>query len=314
MVRRDEVQSATLKALADESRLRLARLLAREELSVQELCEVLALPQPKVSRHLAVMRAADLVRDRREGSRVYYRLAELGGELQGVADYLRRLAEQEHPDGERLAACLRKRTRLSRDFAQQRADEWDELGMQLHSSTAALLALARLAPPGLVVADIGTGTGLLLPVLASFASTVYAVDHSDEMLGRARRRCEEHGLKNVRFLCCDAGEVPAQLPQPCDAMLLHFVLHQISQPAAVVRSVSQGLKTGGRLVVVDRTAHEDEEARAKFGSLWLGFAEETVARWLGAAGLQQLSWQVLRPQPGAPGAFPLFIASGTRGG
>ncbi|HML25316.1 MAG TPA: metalloregulator ArsR/SmtB family transcription factor [Methanomethylovorans sp.] len=55
------------KVLSDETRLRILMLLDRRELCVCEICQILGLPQPKVSRHLAKMRDLDLVRDKKEG-------------------------------------------------------------------------------------------------------------------------------------------------------------------------------------------------------------------------------------------------------
>jgi ArsR family transcriptional regulator len=66
--------SRLFKALGDETRLRIVALLAHGELCVCHLQEALELPQPSVSRQLALLRSAGLVEDRREGSWVYYRL------------------------------------------------------------------------------------------------------------------------------------------------------------------------------------------------------------------------------------------------
>jgi ArsR family transcriptional regulator len=62
------------KALGDPTRLRIVALLSHGELCVCHLHEALGLSQPNVSRQLAVLRAAGIVEDRREGSWVYYRL------------------------------------------------------------------------------------------------------------------------------------------------------------------------------------------------------------------------------------------------
>lgn len=62
------------RALADETRLRIVALLSHGELCVCHLEEALRLSQPKVSRHLATLRAAGVVEDRRDGTWVYYRL------------------------------------------------------------------------------------------------------------------------------------------------------------------------------------------------------------------------------------------------
>jgi ArsR family transcriptional regulator len=66
--------SRLFRALADETRLRIVALLSHGELCVCHLEEALKLSQPKVSRHLATLRAAGVVEDRRDGSWVYYRL------------------------------------------------------------------------------------------------------------------------------------------------------------------------------------------------------------------------------------------------
>lgn len=82
---------ALLKACADQTRLRLLNLLAAEgEVAVGHLVAVLRTNQPKVSRHLAYLKRAGLVADRKDGLLVYYRLAA------GLPAY-----------AERLLACLR---------------------------------------------------------------------------------------------------------------------------------------------------------------------------------------------------------------
>jgi ArsR family transcriptional regulator len=67
--------TSLFKALADETRARMTLLLAREgELCVCELTVALEESQPKISRHLAQLRSAGLLADRRAGQWVYYRL------------------------------------------------------------------------------------------------------------------------------------------------------------------------------------------------------------------------------------------------
>jgi len=70
------------KALADETRLRIVLLLARGELCVCDLMAILDLPQSTVSRHLATLRHAGWVEDRRQGVWMYYKLAQDGEPLQ----------------------------------------------------------------------------------------------------------------------------------------------------------------------------------------------------------------------------------------
>ena len=70
----DELQRV-FKTLSDPTRLRILSLLERETLVVQELMEVLGMAQSRVSRHLAILREAGLLDDRRDGTFVSYRFA-----------------------------------------------------------------------------------------------------------------------------------------------------------------------------------------------------------------------------------------------
>jgi ArsR family transcriptional regulator, arsenate/arsenite/antimonite-responsive transcriptional repressor len=67
--------SLLFKALGDETRVRIVALLAQEELCVCHIEAALALSQPNASRHLAILRNAQIVETRREANWVYYRIA-----------------------------------------------------------------------------------------------------------------------------------------------------------------------------------------------------------------------------------------------
>ena len=64
------------KGLADQTRLRILNLLIHGELCVCDIQYVLESSQPNVSRHLTYLKNSDLILDRREGTRMYYRLAQ----------------------------------------------------------------------------------------------------------------------------------------------------------------------------------------------------------------------------------------------
>jgi ArsR family transcriptional regulator len=75
--RRDDVfrkQARILKALANESRLRIVDRLGSGECSVGELTELVGSDRTTISKHLAVLRSHGIVADRREGNVVYYSL------------------------------------------------------------------------------------------------------------------------------------------------------------------------------------------------------------------------------------------------
>lgn len=301
-----------LKAIADHTRMRILRLLYHEELNVYELCRVLDMPQPRISRHLGALRQAGLVTLRKEGTKTYYSLHE--PEEAGILkSYLEELGQSSHPDLERLQESLYQRKAAVESFAEEKAAEWDNVGKLLHNPYASMLALASMAPRGLEVADLGTGTGLLLPFLSALADHVYAVDHSPAMLRRARARSRQASLRNVTFLNRGIEELDRDFP-PCDALLLHFVLHQIASPTALFASLRNFLKPGGRVVIVDRVKHEDEAAKSVLGSLWLGFHKEQLEKWFQEAGFTAPYWQMFKgTDPLSETSSPVFVAGAQAG-
>ena len=65
-------ETSIFKALSDETRLRILKLLLKKELCVCEIEAALDQPQSKVSRHLTVLRSVGLVEDRRDGTWIFY--------------------------------------------------------------------------------------------------------------------------------------------------------------------------------------------------------------------------------------------------
>jgi ArsR family transcriptional regulator len=92
------------RGFADPTRLRIMNLLAGGELCVRDVVEVLGLPQPTVSRHLAYLRRAGLVEATREWNLVRYRLA-----------------DPNHPVHQNLIACVRDCFRGIRSLDRERA-------------------------------------------------------------------------------------------------------------------------------------------------------------------------------------------------
>ncbi len=68
------IQAQLLKALANEARLKILHRLAKGECSVGQLTGVIGLDQSTVSKHLSLLKAHGIVRDRRDGNVVYYEL------------------------------------------------------------------------------------------------------------------------------------------------------------------------------------------------------------------------------------------------
>jgi trans-aconitate 2-methyltransferase len=99
-----------------------------------------------------------------------------------------------------------------------------------------------LAPqPGERILDLGCGTGHLSAALAAAGAAVVGLDHSTEMLEQARS-----AYPHLEFVAGDARDF--RFSQPFDAVFSNAALHWIRPPEAVVRSVRDALKPGGRFV------------------------------------------------------------------
>src|SRR6185295_5789612 len=164
------------RALGDETRLGLLCALLSEELSVGELSVVVQAAQPGVSRHLSALREAGLVIARKQGVTTYYRLQPGEPLLEGAlgAELKRRAVELGLSN--RVERVVARRRAKAEAFFDEQAESWDALRAQLLDQAAGLWALVPLLPRGLRVADIGTGTGGMLPLLSEIADSLVAVD------------------------------------------------------------------------------------------------------------------------------------------
>ncbi len=165
-----EALQRVFKTLSDPTRVRILRLLAAEELAVQELMEVLGMAQSRVSRHLAILREAGLLQDRRDGTYVFYRfsLPAEGAWREAWALVARNLhgdpaALRDTTALERVIASRRER---SRSFFDAIGPEWDALRKVFNDDALRAQAIARLVDPDRSGADVGTGTGVLAIELA----------------------------------------------------------------------------------------------------------------------------------------------------
>lgn len=306
-----------LKAVADTSRLRLLRLLDREELTVGELARCTGLPQSTVSRHVAVLRRAGLVAERSEGVRSWLRLA--AADAPGVAALLTavmelvRAADLEHPeDLSGLDAVRREREADREGFFDALADDWDALRETLLGGRLAPPEIASLlVPGGLRIVDAGAGTGVLLPWLAALVGpdgTVVAVEASAKMARRAAARAA--GLANVEVRRGRIEELPVD-DGWADAVLLSLSLGHTADAAQAIARCVRALRPGGRLVVCDVVAHGDATLVRRLGAGFAGFDPARLEEMLRSAGLGGVRRVEL---PGGAGAQGADNGNGQRGG
>lgn len=313
-----------LRTLADPTRVRILALLEREELAVQELMEVLGMAQSRVSRHLGILREAGLLRDRREGTYVFYRFAP---DTEGAWRDAWVLARRElagDPAAERDAAALVRvldaRATRARSFFDSVGPEWDALRKVFNDDVLRARALGHLVPADWKVADVGTGTGILAIELARLGLDVIAVDHSPRMLEAARENLAREGLGDgagaaglgrVELRAGEAGALPLADAE-VDAALAHMVLHYLPGPIDALREMARVVRPGGAVVIVDFVRHEAEWMRDELGVLWLGFPPDEIGGWLHEVGLEGVRVETIAARSPARELPAAFIASARR--
>ncbi|MDG2334074.1 MAG: metalloregulator ArsR/SmtB family transcription factor [Myxococcota bacterium] len=282
------------KTLSDITRMRILRLLAQEELMVQELMEVLGMAQSRVSRHLAILREAGLVSDRRDGTYVFYRFAAPSDDLWQHGWHLVEKGLASDPTTERDTTLLRRviaaRSAQPRNFFDAVGPDWDALRTVFNDTALRAGAISRLVPPGLKVADIGTGTGILACELARLGVDVIGIDQSARMLEAARSKVHSEEFPpggRVELRRGEAEAIPMENNE-VDAAFAHMVLHYIAAPGDVIREMTRIIRPGGLLVAVDFVDHDLDWMTQELGVVWRGFASETVEGWLRDAGLVEI--------------------------
>ncbi|HEY8378115.1 MAG TPA: class I SAM-dependent methyltransferase [Nannocystis sp.] len=109
------------------------------------------------------------------------------------------------------------------------------------------------ARPGMVIADIGAGSGFFTLMLARAVSPggeVYALDINDALLARIARRARTEGLRNVHTVVTPERAIPLA-PESVDLVFLCDAYHHFEYPRAMMRSIRAALRPGGELVLVE---------------------------------------------------------------
>ena len=278
------------QAVSDPTRLRILALLARMELSVGELAQLLDQSQPRVSRHVRILADAGVVDRRKEGSWVFLAIADSdrSGPLLDLVDAWtdeksRAVFDE---DSARLEAVRADRAEAASRYFAAQAEIWDSIRSLHVAETEVERAIDKaLGRRGLgTLVDIGTGTGRMIELFGPRAAQAIGIDRSSEMLRLARVKLETAGVRSS----LRQGDMYA-LPLAdgsADCVIIHQVLHYAHAPADAIAEAARVLAPGGTLLVVDFAAHDREELRARDAHLRLGFADEAMAGWFASAGLE----------------------------
>ena len=303
----------SFRALSDPTRLRIVSLLERDELSVNELQEITRLGQSRISTHLGLLLDSGLLQSRREGKRTFYRLNpspdEAGRDILKLA--IRGAAELPEQEGDQvnLRRILTRRTEQAQVYFNQVAGRFDRSYGPGRSWQAFGHLLLRVLPP-LVVADLGSGEGLLSELLARRCRKVIAVDNSEKMVAFGAAKAKRNGLKNLEFRVGDLQEPPIP-PGSVDLVILSQALHHAQEPPKAIGSAHHILKPGGQVMILDLLQHRFEQAHELYGDRWLGFAESDLQRWLDETGFKKVEVSIVAREEQPP-HFQTLLAGGQK--
>ncbi|MDQ3511614.1 MAG: metalloregulator ArsR/SmtB family transcription factor [Pseudomonadota bacterium] len=320
--------SSRLKVFADATRVRLLALLEREELTVAELSAITRLAQPRVSTHLARLKEAGLVRDRRAGVSAYYRFEDAALDSAQLSLWRTLREGSDDPllrqDAERVVSVLATRAQ-DQNWADSVAGD-----MERHYSPGRTWeAMARSALPLLEpgdVLDIASGDGVLAELLAPHSHRYACLDVSSKVVAAASERLRR--LKNVEVHAGDMHALPFA-DATFDLVVLMHALTYADLPAQAVTEAARVLRPNGRLLLTSLARHEHSGVVQAFGHVNLGFSEKELQKFATAARLDVVSCETVtrerRPPhfevialiarktlPGARAAAATKVAAGSK--
>jgi len=275
-----------LKALADETRLRLTLVLQHHELSVNELASLFEMGQSRISRHLKILSEAGILQSRRDGLWAFYSVSPQGRAhdfLHGILPFF--LSEKQAQDDlGRAKLLLEERVLSTKRFFNTIADDWDTMNKEV---------LGDLSMPDMVLdvlpascgtfVDLGCGTGEVLQKIRGACKNIIGVDNSPRMLELAQRRFGDHA-DDVSLRIGELGHLPLRDGE-ADFACTNLVLHHLSDPESTLKEMARTLHPDGRALIIDFDRHNDESMRTRYGDLWLGFSLQDLTAWLSSAGL-----------------------------
>lgn len=266
--------------------------------------------QSRISTHLGQLQDAELLQSRREGKRTFYKLNQNADsnarEFIQLAVRGAREMPEDVSDQVNLKRVLARRQEQAQLYFNQIAGRFDRSYGPGRSWQAFGQMLLRIIPP-LVVADLGSGEGLLSELLARRARKVIAVDNSEKIVAFGASKAKKNGLKNLEFRLGDLENPPIE-PHSVDLVVLSQALHHATSPAKAIAATYAMLKPGGLIMILDLLQHNFEDAHGLYGDKWLGFAESDLHGWLESTGYKKVEISIVASEEQPP-YFQTILAS-----
>jgi ubiquinone/menaquinone biosynthesis C-methylase UbiE len=180
-------------------------------------------------------------------------------------------------------------TSASAQLAPRKAEEWVTTleGPQRVATQKIDEVLSRLSlKPGMVVADIGAGSGLFSRPLAKAVAPsgkVYAVDIQQDLLDHINQRNKEENIRNIQTVLgeFDDPKLPAR---DVDLAFINDVLHHIQHRAVYLKALGTYMKPSGRIAIIDMDSNDPNTPHRKQPELLV--KREEILQWMSDAGFK----------------------------
>jgi FkbM family methyltransferase len=174
------------------------------------------------------------------------------------------------------------------DFIKKFEGESREIAAQ----SKAIVAACKIKP-GMVVADVGAGTGLFTRKFAAEVGEkgkVFAVDIAPTFLRHIEKTCEEERIKNVQTIQCD--QFSTKLPKSSvDLVFVCDTYHHFEFPQRTLQSIHDALRPGGQLILIDFQRIEGKSSEWILGHVRAG--QEVFAKEVTTAGFKKVGEEKL---------------------
>lgn len=292
-----------LKTLGHSERLRILALLARGELTVSELVQILELSQPRVTQYIISLETAGIIERLKEGSWVFSRIRRGNEAISAlVATTLATLPQNDpvmRADIGRLENVRAERSKAAEAFFANVANDRSQLGDEYLPQADIESKMRELLGEGPFdyMVDLGTGTGRMLEVFADCIQRGSGIDNNSQMLKVARSKLAAREHITVRQGDLHAAPLEDNV---ADLVSLHQVLHYLEDPEEAIKEAARLLSPAGQLIIVDYEDHDRDEFRTEYAHRRLGFADKDIRAWLSAAALSLTHIETISTQDNRP--------------
>lgn len=264
-----------------------------------ELAAITQLAQPRVSTHLAKLREANLVSDRRDGVSVYYRILANADDHSAQALWLAIKKHTRDPllqqDQDRIPHVLAARAR-DHSWADSVAGDMERHyspGRTWEATTRGLVQLLDLG----VVLDIASGDGVLAELLAPRVKRLVCLDLSEKVVKAGQKRLSSE--TNVEFRQGDMHDLPLPVASFDTVLLLHALTYT-KTPQQVIHEAARVLRPGGQLLAITLLAHAHKKAVELFDHVNLGFTAKKLQSMCVKADLKVIQCAISAVEKRAP--------------